>query len=130
MGEVKTVSRKKHNEVRGYQVETCAGPRGCSNRAIICEGLAEEIGKHLSKQDLKSFLQRIVRGPLKVHHELRISISDCPNACSRPQIADIGLIGACHPIVTDEICSGCGACVETCREEAIALTGDSPWVRS
>jgi dissimilatory sulfite reductase (desulfoviridin) alpha/beta subunit len=118
----------KDNEVRGYQVETCAGPRGCPNRAIVCEGLAEEIGERLAKQDLKSFLKGIIQGPLKVHHELRVSVSDCPNACSRPQIADIGLIGARHPIVTGEICNGCGACVETCREAAIALTGDSPTV--
>jgi dissimilatory sulfite reductase (desulfoviridin) alpha/beta subunit len=44
-------------------------------------------------------LKKIVRGSLRIHHEFRISISDCPNACSRPQITDIGLIGACHPVV-------------------------------
>jgi len=115
-------------DVNGYQVETCSGPGGCPNRAIICEGLAEDIRQRLIKQDLKAFLRKIVRGPLKIHHEFRISISDCPNACSRPQIADIGLIGACQPMVTDEICNGCGACVETCREEAISFTGDTPIV--
>ncbi len=87
------------NELSGYQVETCSGPRGCPNRAVVCEGLAEEIEQRLAKQDLRSFLKRIVRGPLKIHHELRISVSDCPNACSRPQIADIGLIGALHPAI-------------------------------
>lgn len=116
----------ERSEISGYRVETCAGSKGCPNRAIVCDGLVEEIEKHLAKQDLKSFLKKIVRGPIKIHHELRISISDCPNACSRPQIADIGLIGACHPVVTDEPCSGCNACVETCREEAVSLTGDIP----
>ncbi len=116
------------NEVSGYQVETCSGPGGCPNRAIVCEGLAEEIGKRLIKHDLKAFLKKIVPGPLKIHHEFRISISDCPNACSRPQIADIGLIGACHPVVTDEMCNGCGACAETCREEAISFIDDAPFV--
>lgn len=115
-------------DVNGYQMETCFGPGGCPNRAVISGELAEDVRKHLRKQDLKSFLKKIVRGPLKIHHEFRISISDCPNACSRPQIADIGLIGACRPVVTDEICSNCGACVETCREEAISFTGDTPFV--
>ncbi|EKD38491.1 MAG: hypothetical protein ACD_75C00718G0001 [uncultured bacterium] len=115
-------------EVSGYQVETCSGLRGCPNRAIICEGLAEEIRQRLIKQDLKSFLKKIVRGPIKIHHEFRISISDCPNACSRPQIADIGLIGACRPVVTGEMCNGCGSCVETCREDAISVTGDIPFM--
>jgi anaerobic sulfite reductase subunit C len=118
----------KENEVSGYQVENCAGPRGCPNRAVVYAGLVEAIGQRLAKHDLKSFLKKIVRGSLKIHHEFRISISDCPNACSRPQIADIGLIGACHPVVTDETCSGCNACVETCREEAISLTEGTPIV--
>lgn len=118
----------KGNEGSGYQVETCSGPRGCPNRAIIYEGLADQIGQRLAKHDLKSFLEKIVPGPLKIHHEFRISISDCPNACSRPQIADIGLIGARHPVVTGEMCNGCGSCVETCREDAIALTGDTPFI--
>jgi anaerobic sulfite reductase subunit C len=87
----------KEYGISGYQVETCSGTGGCPNRAIICEGLAEEIGQRLAEHDLKLFLKKIVPGPLKTHHELRISISDCPNACSRPQIADIGLIGACCP---------------------------------
>ena len=116
------------DEVSGCQVETCFGPGGCPNRAVICEGLAEDIGKRLRTWDLKAFLKKIVPGPLKIHHEFRISISDCPNACSRPQIVDIGLIGACHPVVTDEICSDCGACVKTCREEAISFVDDAPFV--
>jgi anaerobic sulfite reductase subunit C len=115
-------------EVSGYQVETCSGPGGCPNWAIIYKGLAEDIRQRLIKQDLKAFLRRIVRGPLKIHHEFRISISDCPNACSRPQIADIGLIGACHPVVTGEMCNGCGSCVEACREDAISFAGDIPFI--
>ena len=119
---------KMEDEVSGYQVETCFGPSGCPNRAIICDGLAEKIRKRLQTKDLKSFLQKIVSGPLKIHHEFRVSISDCPNACSRPQIVDIGLIGACEPVVTDATCSRCNACAETCHEDAISFPGDAPVV--
>ena len=35
-----------------------------------------------------------------MHHEFRVSLSACPNACSRPQIVDIGLIGAVTPVLT------------------------------
>ena len=69
-----------------------------------------------------------MNGPLKMHHEFRISISDCPNACSRPQIVDIGLIGACVPEVTDEPCTQCGACVESCKENAVSIKDDVPVV--
>ncbi len=61
-----------------------------------------------------------------MHHEFRVSISDCPNACSRPQIVDVGLIGACKSRVTEEPCSGCEACVEACKERAVRLDQDAP----
>ena len=119
---------RMEDEVKGFQVETCFGPTGCPNRAVNSDGLAERIEKGLSKRNMKSFLKKRVNGPLKMHHEFRISISDCPNACSRPQIVDIGLIGACRPEVTDEPCTQCGACVEACKENAIAVKDDVPLV--
>ncbi len=114
------------DEVRGYQVETCFGPSGCPNRAVIWENFPTRVEELLSKRNLKSFLKDRVKGPLKMHHEFRVSISDCPNACSRPQIADLGLIGARRPQVGEEACSQCSACVETCREKAISLDPGKP----
>lgn len=114
------------DEVKGYQVETCFGPTGCPNRAVIYEDFSRKIEDPLSQRDLKSFLKEKVKGPLKMHHEFRVSISDCPNACSRPQIADLGLIGARSPMVTDDPCSRCGACVQVCREGAVSLQEDKP----
>jgi dissimilatory sulfite reductase (desulfoviridin) alpha/beta subunit len=67
------------------------------------------------------FLKERVGGHLRMHTEFRISISDCPNACSRPQIVDVGLIGACRPEVTGEDCTLCGECRQICRENAISL---------
>lgn len=111
------------NEVRGYQVETCFGQSGCPNRAVSRDDLPRQIEECLGQRDLKSFLKERVQGPLKLHHEFRVSIADCPNACSRPQIADLGLIGARQPEVSDAPCSQCGACIEVCREGAISLCG-------
>ncbi len=112
----------------GYQVETCSGPRGCPNRAVVCGGLTEKIKELFPARNWKAFLQSLVPGPLKVHHEFRVSVSDCPNACSRPQIADIGLIGACPPVVTNEVCTQCHACAEACLEAAISFSGPAPCV--
>jgi anaerobic sulfite reductase subunit C len=108
------------DEVQGYRVETCFGSGGCPNRAVAYEDFAKRVEEYLRKRDLKSFLKERVKGSLKLHHEFRLSTSDCPNACSRPQIADLGLIGACRPMVTEEACIDCGACVEACREEAVS----------
>ena len=109
------------SEIKGYQIETCFGPSGCPNRAIISDQLIAQIETEVEKEDLLGFLKQSVKGDLKFHHEFRITLSDCPNACSQPQIKDIGIIGACAPAVTDELCSLCEACVEACKEDAIVL---------
>jgi dissimilatory sulfite reductase (desulfoviridin) alpha/beta subunit len=109
------------SEIKGYQIETCFGPSGCPNRAMISDQLVDEIEAAVKNEDLLGFLQHTVKDDLKFHHEFRITLADCPNACSQPQIKDIGIIGACAPVVTDEPCSLCEACLEVCKEDAIDL---------
>jgi len=117
------------DEVKGYQVETCFGASGCPNQAVSSETLVKKIQAKLAQRNMKAFLKEKVGGPLKFHHEFRVSVSDCPNACSRPQIVDIGLIGAREPQVTKEDpCNQCGACVEICPEKAISLEQNEPFI--
>jgi len=118
------------SEIKGYQIDTCFGPSGCPNRAVISDALIKRIEALLKKEDLLGFLKQTVAGTLKFHHEFRITLADCPNACSQPQIKDIGIIGACAPVLTDEPCSRCEQCVAACREDAICLsdTADSPGI--
>ena len=66
-------------------------------------------------------MKKNVKGDLKFHHEFRVTFSDCPNACSQPQIKDIGIIGAVLPVITDEKCSLCEACVSSCAEGAVSI---------
>ena len=110
------------SEVKGYQVETCFGPGGCPNRAIVSDPLLEKIETLLKEEDILGFLREHVSGELKFHHEFRVTLADCPNACSQPQIKDIGIIGACAPQTTAEACTLCEACVEACKEDAITLS--------
>ncbi len=111
----------KDIRIKGFQIETCFGSGGCKNRVLETGQLVEDLGKLLSKHDFGAFLKERVGEDLKYHHELRISISDCPNACSQPQIVDIGIIGALRPEISDKPCAGCGACAAACREGAIRL---------
>ena len=118
---------RMEDEVKGYQVESCFGQSGCPNRAVVEQGLVEKLEKELEKRNLKKFLKKKVDGPLKFHHEFRVTLSDCPNACSRPQIADIGIIGAKTPTVEEEHpCSECEACLEVCQEDAVTLRDGYP----
>lgn len=106
-------------ESKGYEIETCFGSSGCKNRVSRSDELAGELEKALLSRDIGGFLKERTAGELKIHHEFRICFSDCPNACSRPQIVDIGLIGAVRPRVVDSSCSGCGACFSACPEGAL-----------
>ncbi len=100
------------SEIKGYQIDTCFGPSGCPNRAAVSDQLLQKIESLVKGKDLLGFLKKRVEGDLKFHHEFRITLADCPNACSQPQIKDIGIIGACAPQLTEEPCTMCEACVE------------------
>ena len=109
------------SEVKGYQLETCFGPSGCPHRIQPDETLVEKVEACLQAADLLAFLKSQGIQNLKFHHEFRVTIADCPNACSQPQIKDIGLIAACAPGIGEAHCSFCGACAESCRENAITV---------
>ncbi|MGA8181588.1 MAG: 4Fe-4S dicluster domain-containing protein [Desulfobacterales bacterium] len=112
---------KMNEDIKGYQVETCFGSSGCPNAANTCDILVKKIDSILENADLLNFLKKQVKGDLKYHHEFRVTLAECPNACSQPQIKDVGIIGAVIPEVTNEMCTGCGACVEACIEKRITL---------
>ncbi len=108
-------------EVRGYDISTCFGGEGCPNSANSCAKLLVGIAALMSDADILSFLKHSVPGDLKFHHEFRVSLSGCPNACSRPQIVDIGIIGAARPVAGKKECTQCMACVDACPDRAICL---------
>lgn len=115
-------------EVKGYDISTCFGGEGCPNSANSCAELLVDIQTLMDEADILSFLRAAVPEGLKFHHEFRVSLSDCPNACSRPQIADIGIIGAVRPVVGATACTQCLACVSACPDRAICMdtTEDHP----
>ncbi|MFZ5774166.1 MAG: 4Fe-4S binding protein [Thermodesulfobacteriota bacterium] len=113
--------KNQERAVQGFRVETCFGSGGCPNRIEMEGDLVGRLEAMLAREGLKDFMRSRVQGPLKMHHEFRVTLADCPNACSRPQIVDIGLIAASTPKRGEEPCSGCSACVEACPDAAIAL---------
>jgi len=115
-------------EIQGYQLDVCFGPGGCPNRAGISDGLLVAIDSVLKNEDLLSFLKSQINGELKFHHEFRVSIAECPNACSQPQIKDIGIIAVLSPRVTTVACSECRACETICPDKAVKIEYGKPFV--
>jgi dissimilatory sulfite reductase (desulfoviridin) alpha/beta subunit len=107
--------------IKGFRVKTCFGGSKCPNRIDETQALAGWIADRFEVAKLLDFLRGSVTEPLKHHHEFKVAIAGCPNACSRPQIQDIGIIGAFLPVVSEVPCTGCGACVLECKEQAITL---------
>ncbi len=115
----------RHDQTRGFEIEQCFGADECPNRSVDFDGIYERMEQVLEKKDLQQFLRSTVDGPIKMHHAFRISVSGCPNACSRPQIVDFGLVGASMVDVTDAGCTGCMACYDVCREDALGPSSDT-----
>ncbi len=112
------------SEIKGYQLDVCFGPGGCPNRTGDAGRLVERIETLLKEADLLTFLKRHVSGALKFHHEFRVTLAECPNACSQPQIKDIGIIAAAPPALTDVDCSRCEACRDACPDDAVTMAAD------
>lgn len=101
---------------------------------IICRGfsscprtLADPSGDAAPLAALEERLSTLqIHDPFPERHirPFSISISLCPNGCSRPQIADIGIIAAAYPRIDYSRCTGCAACVPACRESALRINSE------
>jgi anaerobic sulfite reductase subunit C len=109
-------------------VETChADLSGCPNPVISTSRWREAVERWVDGRNVSERLRARVPGDkVLFHHKFRVSISGCPNGCSRPQIADAGLLGAIRPDVDPALCTACGACAEACPDGAITVDDGPP----
>ena len=85
----------------------CPGISRCKFANIDTIGLAGKVDEKLFGKTM----------PVK----MRIAISGCPNACTSPMLNEIGIMGRIRPLRTPGLCTGCGTCVEYCKEKAIRI---------
>jgi len=126
ISDIKTTQEKyisnMSSEIKGFQLNTCFGSGNkCSNSAVDSNSLLNSLEDLLVKENILKFLRQNIGDNIKFHHEFKVTLASCPNACSQPQIKDIGIIGACIPETTENDCTLCEQCVDICKENAITL---------
>jgi dissimilatory sulfite reductase (desulfoviridin) alpha/beta subunit len=107
MAENDTPIGSERDEV--VNIISCPGNERCVFANVDSISLAREIDRRLFGREM----------PVKV----RIAISGCPNACTSPMLNEIGVIGRTEPIRIPGLCTGCGTCMQYCKEGAIAIKG-------
>jgi len=85
----------------------CPGTDRCKFANIDTISLAQKIDARLFGKEM----------PVKI----RIALSGCPNSCTSPMLNEIGIIGRVRPVRTPGLCTGCGTCVQYCKEGAIHI---------
>jgi anaerobic sulfite reductase subunit C len=103
------------------EIKVCGGAAGCPLSLADVLEARDRVAHALAESGAAAVVRSKAQGPLLAHHRFRVSISGCPNACSQPQIADVGLIANEAPLLDLEACVACGACVESCAERALRL---------
>jgi anaerobic sulfite reductase subunit C len=95
----------ERNEV--VNITACPGTERCRLAQIETISLARELDTMYAGKEM----------PVKV----RIAISGCSNSCSSERLNEIGITGLVKPIREPGLCTGCGTCVQYCREKAIKI---------
>lgn len=103
-----------------YSVTRCKGiEQGCHYLIPDIPDPGSTLERILENSGWPELLLAATDDSPKPHQQVRMVLAGCPNACSRPQIADLGLIRAATPTINASACTDCGACAGTCPEGAI-----------
>lgn len=93
-------------------VTACPGLPVCRRALADSQSFARQIDQNFSGQQLP--------------HKFKVTVSACPNGCSRPLENEIGFCAAVQPYMEEDACMGCGLCVDICREKTLILQDGKP----
>ena len=115
-----------------FEITTCRGiePGVCRFAQPLPGDLTALLRETIINTGWPDFLNECHNNKIRNHNKFRISVSLCPNGCSRPHIADMGIISSAVPEITDQDCTACGLCASRCKDGAITVTTAGPEISS
>ncbi len=111
-----------------HYLNLCQGARGkgCPHALGLSDCFEQRLDQVIHASGWPTFLNKTYAGKFHRHHGFQVHVSSCPNGCSRPHIADIGLIRACIPGLDASACTSCGLCAELCPDTTISMKDGLP----
>ena len=100
------------------EISACRGVNGDCQFSLVDE---PDMLKEVERVARDSAWVTALVGRDAHHKRLKIALAACPNACSQPQIKDVGVVAVCVPTEIGANCTGCEQCEDVCRENAIAV---------
>ena len=103
-------------------ISACRGVKGDCRFSLVGETELVEGIERVARESAwaKALASRNGSGS-SYHKRLKIAMSACPNACSQPQIKDIGVVAIRVPTGIESNCTGCEQCEDLCREQGIVV---------
>lgn len=107
-----------------FLVRECRGARGCRNAVAVDPVFAWSLRDALDAGGFAVDEEVPAAGGLPGRHgggTPRLALAWCPNGCTMPAVADIGVVVRRPPVGNGESCTGCGACLAVCAEAALSV---------
>ena len=119
--EIPWVRTEELEEAKAYLRERGIVLAGCGPRmraVHVCKGdvcpySSLDVYKLGMKLDERFFS---ADDPVIFPHKLKMGVSGCTIACSKPQFEDIGIMGLSEPGLSLDDCNGCNLCAEICKD--------------
>jgi len=89
------------------------GGTGPKVRPVVsCKGTTCQYGLYDTYELSREVHERFFKGyqQVKLPHKFKIALGGCPNNCVKPNLNDVGIVGARAPKFDADKCRGCGKC--------------------
>lgn len=105
-----------------FSVESCRAERGCPRALINPTELKKRLENIFQEINFAELRIKLLGEKILHHHLFKVALAGCPNCCSQPQIKDFGASFKVEPAVNNDLCSGCGLCIRSCKERGLYMS--------